>query len=313
MNSKTIPAKERQDNRHAGAWSWRWAKRCACLVGLLASGWGTETVMAQEDSPKPSEDSTMSAPAESSTNQLEMHWSGVIVEEEEDILIQGQDSKVVTEKTVIILIGPDGERQSGELSEMPAFSLRFDSDHGWAFHAGKLADLPTVKEHLFSELSFYIGVRCQPLDQALQTQLGLEHGLVVEQVFDDSPAANAGIEPFDILISADGTPLEQVDQLTAKVQTAGKQQVSISFSLLRKGQSSELQVQPQRRPALTQGRMFSEMEELSKTLQDMQFELHEDELFFDRLEPGILQPAMDPIRLNEQLEQWKKRWLESDR
>ena len=55
----------------------------------------------------------------------------------------------------------------------------------------------------------YLGVAIQPLDRELATywDLGEVHGVIVNGVLDDSPAAQAGLEVGDILLSFDGHEL----------------------------------------------------------------------------------------------------------
>lgn len=56
--------------------------------------------------------------------------------------------------------------------------------------------------------SYWLGVECFPVDEALRAQLSLgeETGLLVTRVMPDSPAAKAGLQQHDVLIGASAPP-----------------------------------------------------------------------------------------------------------
>jgi len=66
-------------------------------------------------------------------------------------------------------------------------------------------------------LENYIGVFTQPLSETLQAQfsemLTDGQGLVVRRVLNNSPAAAAGLRPFDVLVTLDQQPITDVDRL----------------------------------------------------------------------------------------------------
>ncbi|HUG89435.1 MAG TPA: PDZ domain-containing protein [Planctomycetaceae bacterium] len=98
--------------------------------------------------------------------------------------------------------------------------------------------------------SRWVGLHGQPADETLRKQLGLPEGqgLVVRTVVDDSPAAKAGIEPHDILLSANDTPLGQVEHLLKVVGETGEGQRELKFKLLRGGKEQTVSVAPAERP-----------------------------------------------------------------
>jgi serine protease Do len=65
----------------------------------------------------------------------------------------------------------------------------------------------------------YIGVRIQPLDKELANSLGLasENGALVANVLPDGPAAKAGIESGDVIVSVDGKKIDSPRQLTRQI------------------------------------------------------------------------------------------------
>ena len=65
-----------------------------------------------------------------------------------------------------------------------------------------------------------LGVAVRPLSPDERKQLGVADGLMVENA--TGPAANAGIQPGDMILSVNGTPVKSVEQLKALLSKAGK-------------------------------------------------------------------------------------------
>jgi serine protease Do len=65
-----------------------------------------------------------------------------------------------------------------------------------------------------------LGVAVRPLNADEQRQSGVKEGLLVEDV--SGPAARAGIQPGDVILSVNGTSIHSVDQLRSLVSKAGK-------------------------------------------------------------------------------------------
>jgi len=65
-----------------------------------------------------------------------------------------------------------------------------------------------------------LGLAVRPLDKEEQQQIGVRGGLLVENV--DGPAAVAGIESGDVILSLNGTAVTGVEQLRNLVSKAGK-------------------------------------------------------------------------------------------
>src|ERR1044071_3588669 len=60
---------------------------------------------------------------------------------------------------------------------------------------------------------YWLGVQVAVGPAIAKRQLAIDHGLAVEEVAPDSPAAKAEIKKFDILIQAGDTPLKGVGDL----------------------------------------------------------------------------------------------------
>jgi serine protease Do len=66
-----------------------------------------------------------------------------------------------------------------------------------------------------------LGLALRPLNPEERQQAGVNSGLVVENA--QGPAAEAGIQPGDVVLSVDGTPVQSVAQLRKMVQEHDKQ------------------------------------------------------------------------------------------
>jgi len=100
---------------------------------------------------------------------------------------------------------------------------------------------------------FMIGVACSPVSEALRAQLKLDPhaGLVVDSVFDDSPAKKAGVQPHDIFLEAGAKTVQKPEDLAAAVQQAAKDKKPVVLTLLRSGEKKTVEVSPAERPEVT--------------------------------------------------------------
>jgi len=98
------------------------------------------------------------------------------------------------------------------------------------------ADLPKV----------WIGVRISAVPAPLAAHLG-ERGVMIGNIVKGSPADQAGLEQYDVVIACDGQPVNQPQDLTAAIGKveAGK---SLTLTLLRKAAERQLQITPVTRP-----------------------------------------------------------------
>ena len=98
---------------------------------------------------------------------------------------------------------------------------------------------------------YYIGVAIAPVDDALRAHVDLPEGagLLVQQVWEGSPAEDAGLEQYDIIVSADGTDLTEMGDLVEAVNNhAGDTMSQIGLNIIRHGQPQTVFVTPSERP-----------------------------------------------------------------
>jgi membrane-associated protease RseP (regulator of RpoE activity) len=94
---------------------------------------------------------------------------------------------------------------------------------------------------------FWIGVSVAEVEPALRAQLRIpaNKGLLVNQVFKDSPAEKAGVRVNDILLSFDGKPLTEQMRLVELVQANGEK--TVKLELLHEGRPrGDVELTPQR-------------------------------------------------------------------
>ena len=98
---------------------------------------------------------------------------------------------------------------------------------------------------------YMIGVGINDASPALRSQLSLDEGtgVVVSYVGDDSPAAKAGIEMFDVIVSAGDRVIHNLSELIDVVNANGEKEQAIAFTLIRKGEKKTIEVTPVKRPA----------------------------------------------------------------
>ena len=83
-----------------------------------------------------------------------------------------------------------------------------------------------------------LGLKVRPLtgEDMRRFELKSNAGLLVTGLEPDSPAANAGIQPGDVVLAADKQPVTSVDDLVKKISDAGKKRGAVLLHIARKGQ-----------------------------------------------------------------------------
>ncbi len=122
----------------------------------------------------------------------------------------------------------------------PPMIYRNDGDGHFRLHFG---DAEPIKLS-----DYWLGLECRPVPPVLRAQLKLaeDQGLVVEQVLPESPAAAAGIEPYDVLVKAGGRPIAKLQDLIDAVDAAKDKELALE--LVRGGKSTKVKAKPAKRP-----------------------------------------------------------------
>ncbi len=124
----------------------------------------------------------------------------------------------------IVIIGPDGKQTVREFSP----------------HSG-------VVELSAGEWSeFIIGVGLRGVPEGFHGLMGVENGVgvLVAEVLPDSPAQQAGIQRFDLILSVNGEPVHSPEQLQKMIGKAGEQELTLQ---VRRNQDAvEIKVTPKK-------------------------------------------------------------------
>ncbi|MBN1854296.1 MAG: PDZ domain-containing protein, partial [Pirellulales bacterium] len=93
----------------------------------------------------------------------------------------------------------------------------------------------------------FLGIQISQVDPILREHLKLDEsqGILVIAVVDESPADKAGVKEHDILLTANGEPLDKLGDLIEVIrQSDGKE---ISLELIRVGEKMSCTVKPEKR------------------------------------------------------------------
>lgn len=98
--------------------------------------------------------------------------------------------------------------------------------------------------------AYWIGLLGGPVSDELRAHLELpaEQGILVREVVSDSPAAQAGIQQYDILLRAGGDELTDMQDLVNHVVEAGEAEGEVELELIRRGRQETVKVAPEQRP-----------------------------------------------------------------
>lgn len=100
---------------------------------------------------------------------------------------------------------------------------------------------------IFAQEKFWTGLQVSPVDAALRAQLDIpaDQGVVVSGVESGSPAEEAGIQVYDVLLTIDDAAVTDTESLLAKLQEAGEGPEQVV--LLRGGKRLSLELTPRQR------------------------------------------------------------------
>jgi S1-C subfamily serine protease len=104
----------------------------------------------------------------------------------------------------------------------------------------------------------FLGVSFAPGEQTRPADMDGVPGVMVTQVTEGGPAANAGLQSGDIITHIEGEPLVSAETLRSLISTS-RPGTSIALRVWRSGEILELRATLGQMPAIAQGRMYREM------------------------------------------------------
>jgi membrane-associated protease RseP (regulator of RpoE activity) len=96
---------------------------------------------------------------------------------------------------------------------------------------------------------YWVGMEVtQPSDdERKKLEIPADHGIVVQQVVPDSPAAKAGLKVGDVLLAAGDKPLKELTDALEAIRTAGNSELAFEFK--RDGKTAKVTLKPTKRPS----------------------------------------------------------------
>jgi hypothetical protein len=173
-------------------------------------------------------------------------------------------------------------------------------------------DLRVEAAKVMGDNKYTIGIACAPLNDALRSELRLAdgQGLVVVNVFSDTPADKAGVQEGDVLIKAAGKAVAGIKDLVGAVQAAGKDTKKLSLLLNRDGKKQTVQIVPVERESLTISVEAEIGDEALESLREHLPDIGRHGFYFGELGPGVIAP-LDAGKADEQAVKALKKQVET--
>ncbi len=146
-----------------------------------------------------------------------------------------EENDGIRRKTIIrkeiILIGPDGKQH-----RIPAGNA-ITIPH-------QVPDALSEQPHKDLENQFFIGVTLEIIPEGYHGLIGIEEGkgVLISEVLEKSPASEAGIQKYDVLLKLNGEPISSPMEFKKKVQE--NKEKKITLSIRRKQENLELSITP---------------------------------------------------------------------
>lgn len=151
---------------------------------------------------------------------------------------------------------------------------------------------------------YWLGLQVAALPEITKRQLAIKHGLAVEDVTAESPAARAEIKRYDILLKAGDTPLKGVADLIKTVEAAEGKELEITVR--RDGESRTIRVTADKRPRsetaveivrkkmeATHPELAGEIKQLEEALEKLKSKAGKDGFGMWFAKPAIVSPRME--------------------
>lgn len=173
------------------------------------------------------------------------------------------------------------------------------------------ADSTTSPEKMDRPQPWRIGLLVEPVDAALRAHLSIPEntGVVVSQVVPGSPAAQAGFQKNDIITSANGKPVSELDQLRKHVEQAAMNPAPLRLAFIRKGQREDATITPPPRDR-EQARIHPPANRINDAIQPMFQRMAEQH---KKLAEKIERQQQELEELSKEVKQLRKELKEQDK
>lgn len=98
---------------------------------------------------------------------------------------------------------------------------------------------------------YYVGIALGDVTDTLRSQLKLDDGvgIAVATIGEDSPASEAGVMKYDVLVRVDGQDIVGHEVLIDAVQAAGEEDRMLKIEYMRGGEMHDMELKPSKRNA----------------------------------------------------------------
>ena len=167
------------------------------------------------------------------------------------VLTDGEKQTETVEEDVLFLTAGEEGESSGPQDVLRAInpqdgnpSLQIE-----AFPAGNILSVraePATSED--AKQKYWIGVQLREVDGALRShlKLGEGEGLLVAEIFPDSPGEKSGLKSHDIVVAAGEKRITEAANLLAAVEESGGKELYLR--VIRAGKEEQVKVTPAERP-----------------------------------------------------------------
>jgi hypothetical protein len=169
-----------------------------------------------------------------------------------------------------------------------------------------------AQEEEAASSEYWLGVQVAALPELAKRQLALKHGLAVEDVTADSPAAKAEIKRYDILLKAGDTPLTVAADLVKTVEAAKGKEIEITIK--RDGESRTIRVTADKRPKsettidivrkkieASRPELAGEIKQLEEALEKLKSKAGKDGFGIFYAKPAIVAPPKFDFKFDNKL------------
>jgi len=132
-----------------------------------------------------------------------------------DVILRYNDQDITSSTQLPVLVADTAPGTTARLEVMRKGETRHIE-----LTVGELKNAKVASADIAGQPHGRLGVAVRPLDPDEQKQAGVSGGLIVENA--SGPAANAGIQPGDMILALNGTPVKSVEQLQQLLAKAGK-------------------------------------------------------------------------------------------
>ena len=151
----------------------------------------------------------------------------------------------------------------------------------------------------------WLGVKLQDLEDQLAEYFDVEHGALITEVFDDSPAEKAGLKAGDVIIKARGEDVEDASEFQEMIGE-GEAGDKVELVFVRSGKEMKKEVELAEVPEDMKKNFFGPVKWFGKGLEEP-FLFNDDD--FKDIDVRVFTDSDDFMELKQEMKQLKEEML----